>query len=210
MEIVGVVGDTRWQDPTRPASPAFFTPSTQRWRNSLAILARTSLDERALPKQAARDFEPRFTECAGGVRAVRRVVRLAADVSAVSTQVIGLFAGAAALLATVGIFSVLAYLVGQRSRELAVRRALGASTRNVIGLIMIPGLRLVAIGLALGLTGALASARLLSGLLYAITPFDVSAYVGTIAVLGGAALLAIVVPAIKAAAIPPVVVLRQE
>jgi hypothetical protein len=80
----------------------------------------------------------------------------------------------------------------------------------VIGLIMIPGLRLVAIGLAFGLTGALASARLLSGLLYEVTPWDVSAYVGTIVVLGGAALLAIVVPGIKAATIPPVVVLRQE
>jgi ABC-type antimicrobial peptide transport system permease subunit len=124
--------------------------------------------------------------------------------------VIGLFAGVAALLAAVGIFSVLAYLVGQRTRELAVRRALGASAVNIIGLIMGPGLRLVGIGLVLGLAGALASARLLSGLLYEITPWDVSAYVGTIAVLAIAALLAILLPGIRAATIPPVIVLQQE
>jgi ABC-type antimicrobial peptide transport system permease subunit len=124
--------------------------------------------------------------------------------------VIGLFAGVAALLAGVGIFSVLAYLVGQRRRELAVRRALGASAVNIIGLIMGPGLRLVGIGLVLGLAGALASARLLSGLLYEITPWDVSAYVGTIAVLAIAALLAILLPGIRAATIPPVIVLQQE
>jgi len=126
------------------------------------------------------------------------------------TQVIGLFAGVAALLAAVGLFSVLAYLVGQRTRELAVRRALGASAADVIGLIMRPGLRLVAIGLGLGLAGALASARLLGGLLFEIAPWDIVAYLGTIAVLGGAALLAILVPGIRAATIPPVIVLQQE
>ena len=81
---------------------------------------------------------------------------------------------------------------------------------NVIGLIMAPELRRVAAGLVLGLAGATASARLLSGLLYEITPWDVSAYVGTIAVLGGVALLAILVPGIRAATIPPVTVLQQE
>jgi putative ABC transport system permease protein len=126
------------------------------------------------------------------------------------TQVIGLFAGVAALLATVGIFSVLAYLVGQRTREVAVRRALGASAADVIGLIMGPGLRLVAIGLMLGLAGALAVSRLLTGLLYEIGPWDPGTYLGTIAVLGGAALLATLLPAIRAAAIAPVIVLQQE
>jgi len=210
MEIVGVVGDTRWQDPTRPAPPSFYTPSTQRWGNSLAILARTSLGDRAFestlrailndkPPAVPVKFET-LEELFGGRLTYPRF----------RTQVIGVFAGVAALLAAVGIFSVLAYLVGQRKRELAVRRALGASTRNVIGLIMIPGLRLVAIGLALGLAGALASARLLTSLLYGVTPWDVSSYLGTIAVLGGAALLAIVVPGIRAATISPVVALQQE
>jgi ABC-type antimicrobial peptide transport system permease subunit len=210
VEVVGVVGDTRWQDPTRPAPPAFFTPSTQRWGNSLAILARTSSDEgalagslRAILNEAAPTVPVRIEtleELFGGRLTYPRF----------RTQVIGLFAAVAALLSAVGIFSVLAYLVGQRARELAVRRALGASTGNVITLIMARGLRLVGAGLVTGLAGALASARLLSGLLYEVTPWDLTTYAGTIAVLGGAALLAIIVPGIRAATIPAVVVMRQE
>ena len=119
------------------------------------------------------------------------------------TQVIGLFAGVAAVLAAVGIFSVLAYLVGQRTRELAVRRALGARAADVIRLIVGQGLRLVAIGLVLGLAGALAVARLLTDLLYEIGPWDVATYLGTIIVLGSAALLATLLPAIRAATIAP-------
>ena len=210
MEIVGVVGDTRWQDPLQPAPPVFFTPSTQGWGNSLAILARTSLDEMSLVntvRTVLNDVDPTVPIQFGtldelfGTRLTYPRFR---------TQVIGLFAGVAALLAAVGIFSVLAYLVGQRTRELAVRRALGASATNVIGLVMGPGVRLVAIGLVLGLAGAVASARLLSALLYEITPWDVSAYVGTIAVLGGVSLLAMILPGIRATAISPAVVLQQD
>jgi putative ABC transport system permease protein len=126
------------------------------------------------------------------------------------TQVIGLFASVAALLAAVGIFSVLAYLVGQRTRELAVRRALGARASDVIGLIVGQGLRMVAIGLVLGLAGALAVARLLTGLLYGINSWDVGTYLGAIAVLGSAALLATLLPAIRAATIAPVILLQQD
>jgi putative ABC transport system permease protein len=126
------------------------------------------------------------------------------------TQVIGLFAGLATVLATVGIFSVLAYLVGLRTRELALRRALGAQAADVMRLVVGQGLRLVAIGLVLGLAGALAVARLLEGLLYEISPWDIATYLGAILVLGSAALVATVLPAIRAATVAPVVVLQQE
>jgi predicted permease len=210
MEIVGVVGDARWQDPTQPAPPVVYRASTQGTGNSLSILARTSLDPtslastlRAFLYEANPTVPVKFEtmeELFDGTLAYPRF----------RTQVIGLFGGVAVLLAAVGIFSVLACLVGQRTRELAIRRSLGASAANVIGLIMGPGLRLVAIGLMLGLAGALASARLLTGLLYEITPWDLSAHLGTIAVLGSAALLATLLPAIRAATIAPVVVLQQE
>ena len=210
MEIVGVVGNTRWQDPSQPAPPVVFRASTQGTGNSLSILARTSLDPtsiagtlRTFLYEANPTVPVRFEtmeELFDGTLAYPRF----------RTQVIGLFAGVAALLAAVGIFGVLAYLVGQRTRELAVRRALGASAANVIRLIMGPGLRLVAIGLVLGLAGALAVSRLLTGLLYEIGPWDAGAYLGTIAVLGGTALLATLLPAIRAATIAPVIVLQQE
>ena len=210
MEIVGVVGDTRWQDPGQPAPPVVFRASTQGTGNSLSILARTSLDPTLLTNTLRTFLYEANPTVPVKFDTMEELFDATLAYPRFRTQVIGVFASVAALLAAVGIFSVLAYVVGQRTRELAVRRALGASAASVIGLIMGPGLRLVAIGLVLGLGGALASARLLTGLLYEITPWDAGAYLGTIAVLGGVAVVATLVPAIRAATIAPVVVLQQE
>jgi len=210
IEIVGVVGDTRWQDPSQPAPPVVFRASTQGTGNSLSILARTSLDQTSL----ASTLRTLLYEANPSVPVKFETMEDQFDDALAyprfRTQVIGLFAGVAALLAAVGIFSVLAYLVAQRTRELAVRRALGARAADAIRLIVGQGLRLVAIGLVLGLAGALAVAQMLTGLLYEISPWDVGTYVGTIIVLGGAALLATFLPAIRAATIAPVIVLQQE
>jgi predicted permease len=210
MEIVGVVGNARWQDPSQPAPPVVYRASTQGTGNSLSILARTSLDPTALAGTLRTFMYEANPTVPVKFETMEELFDNSLAYPRFRTQVIGLFAGVAALLAAVGIFSVLAYVVGQRTRELAVRRALGASAVNIIGLVMASGLRLVGIGLVLGLAGALASARLLSALLYEITPWDVTAYTGTIAVLAGAALLAILLPGIRAATIPPVIVLQQE
>ena len=210
MEIVGVVGDTRWQDPTQPPPPVFYGASTQDWGNSLSILARTSVDEKALTSTLRALLHDANPTVPVKFETMEELFDATLAYPRFRTQVVGLFAAVAALLAAVGIFSVLAYLVGQRARELAVRRALGARAADVIRLIVGQGLRLVAIGLVLGLAGALAVARLLTGLLYEISPWDVGTYLGTIAVLGCAALIATLLPAIRAATITPLIVLRQE
>ena len=210
MEIVGLVGDTRWQDPSQPARAVIYAASTQGAGNSLSILARTSLDSQSLAgtlRTLLHDANPTVPV---KFETMDELFDSALAHPRFRTQVIGLFAGVAVVLATVGIFSVLAYLVGQRTRELAIRRALGARTIDVIPLIVGHGLRLVAIGLVLGLAGALTLGRLMTGLLFEISPWDASTYLGTIAVLGGAALLATLVPAIRAATIAPLVVLQQE
>jgi len=210
MEIVGVVGDTRWQDPSSAPPLMLFVSSLQGAGKSLAILVRTSLDENALApvlRTFLRDGNPNVP-----VR-FDTMDQLFADAVAsprFRTQVIGAFAVLAALLAAVGIFSVLAYLVGQRTREIAVRRAVGAGARDVIRLVVGQGMRLVAIGLVLGLAGALAVARLLQGLLYEVSPWDVGPYLGALVVIGVAALLATLVPAVRAAAITPLIALQQE
>lgn len=210
MEIVGVVANTRWQDPGQPPPLVLFVPSTQDWGNSLALLARTSVDQRPLASTIRALLHDANPTVPVKFETMEELFDSALAYPRFRTQVIGLFASAAAVLAAVGIFSVLAYLVGQRTRELAVRRALGAGTADVVRLILGHGLRLVAIGLVAGLAGALAMARMLAGLLYEISPWDVGTYIGTIAVLGGAALLATALPAIRAATIAPVVVLQQE
>ena len=210
MEIVGVVGDTRWQDPSQPPSPVIYAASAQGVGNSLSILARTSLDEASLAGTLRRLLNDADPTVPVKFATMEELFDSALAYPRFRTQVIGLFAGVAAVLAAVGIFSVLAYLVGQRTRELAVRRALGARAADVIRLIVGQGLRLVAIGLVLGLAGALAVARLLTDLLYEIGPWDVGTYLGTIIVLGSAALLATLLPAIRAATIAPVILLQQE
>jgi predicted permease len=210
MEIIGVVGDTRWQDPSQPPQAVIYASAIQGYGNSPSILARTTLDEASLAttlRQILNDANPTVPV------KFETLDELFDDTLAYPrfrTQVIALFAGVATVLAAVGIFSVLAYVVGQRTRELAVRRALGAEAGDVIRLIVGKGLRLVAIGLVLGFAGSLAAARLLTGLLFEIGPWDIAAYFGTIVVLGAAALLATLLPAIRAATIAPIVVLRQE
>ncbi len=210
MEIVGVVGDARWQDPSQPAPPVIFASSTQGVGNSPSILARTSLDEASLASTLRRLLNDANPTVPVKFETMEELFDDALAYPRFRTQVIGLFAGVAVVLAAVGIFSVLAYLVGQRTRELALRRALGARAVDVIRLVVGQGLRLLAIGLVLGLAGAFAVARLLTGLLYEVSPWDVGTYLGTIAVLGGAAVLATLLPAIRAATIAPVVVLQQE
>jgi predicted permease len=209
-EIVGVVGDTRWQEPSQPAPPVVYAASMQGIGNEPAILARTSLDEASL---------------AGTLQAILNEVNPAVPIKLATmeemfdstlayprfrTQIIGLFAGLATVLAALGIFSVLAYLVGLRSREIALRQALGARAVDVMRLIAGQGLRLVTIGLVLGLVGALAASRLLTSLLFEVHPWDVGTYLGTVVVLGGVAFVATLVPAIRASTITPVTVLQQE
>lgn len=209
MEIVGVVAGTRWQDPNREAPPVIFVPSTQDWGNSLSILARASVDEGSLAatlRTILHDANPtvpvRFETMEALFDSTLAYPRF-------RTRVIGLFAGVSAILAAVGLFSVLGYLVEQRTREIAVRRAVGAQAADVIRLIVGQGLRLVAAGLVLGLVSALALARLLEGLLHGISPWDVVAYVGAPSVLGLAALLATAIPATRAAAIAPITALQE-
>jgi putative ABC transport system permease protein len=210
MEIVGIVGDTRWQDPSQPTQQVIYAASTQGAGNSLAILALTSLDDQSLARTLRTILHEANPTVPVRFETMEELFDHAVAYPRFRTQVIGLFAALAALLAAVGIFSVLAYLVGQRTREIAVRRAVGAQPADVIRLIVGQGLRFVGAGLVLGLAGALAFARLLEGLLYEISPWDVRSYLGALTVLGVAALLATVIPAIRAARIDPFIALQQE
>jgi predicted permease len=210
MEIVGVVGDARWQDPSRPATAVIYAASTQGYGNSLSILARTAVDELSLASTLRSLLHDANPTVPVKFETMHALFDSTLAYPRFRTQMMGVFAAVAALLAVVGIFSVLVNVVGQRTRELAVRRALGARTADVLGLVLGQGLRLVASGLSLGLAGAVAMSRLLTGLLYEIGPWDLATYLATFALLGSAALLATLLPAIRAATVAPFVVLQQE
>lgn len=210
MEIVGVVGDTRWQNPRLPAPPTIFVSSLAGWGTSLSIAARTSLDEGVIAstiRSLAHDLSPTVP-----VRLETMDDLLATELAQPRflALVVGVFSALAALLAAVGLFSVLAYTVGQRRRELAVRQALGAQVTDVLAMIVTEGLRLAAVGLLLGLAVTLAVTRLLQGLLYEVSPWDVTTYAGAAALLGVAALLATLLPALRAASIAPLTALQDD
>jgi predicted permease len=123
---------------------------------------------------------------------------------------LGLFSGLALLLAAVGIYGVLSYLVTQRTREIGIRMSLGASRANVLSLVLKHGMRLAGLGFAAGLVAALVAGRLLSGLLHEVHPSDPAIMVMTAVSLAAVALAACYVPARRAARVDPMVALRHE
>ncbi|MGH7555764.1 MAG: FtsX-like permease family protein, partial [Longimicrobiales bacterium] len=122
---------------------------------------------------------------------------------------LGTFASLALLLAVVGLYAVIAQAVAQRRREIAVRVALGARAEDVLGLVFREGMKLTSIGCAIGIAGALAANRLLTGLLYGVGPGDLSTFVAAVAMLLFAAATATLLPARKAARTDPIEALRR-
>ncbi|MCP5118619.1 MAG: FtsX-like permease family protein [bacterium] len=120
------------------------------------------------------------------------------------------FALLALLLAAIGLYGVLAFAVSQRTQEIGVRLALGAETGQIVRMVSSQGLRITGIGLVIGLAGAIGVTRLLSSLLFDITPTDPVVFLSVSAVLTGVALLASLVPALRASRIHPATALRHE
>lgn len=123
---------------------------------------------------------------------------------------IGSFGVVALLLATAGVFGVMAYSVSRRTREIGVRVALGARSSDVLAMILRQGMRTIVIGLAIGLAGSLALTRTMTSLLFGVTATDPVTFAAVIALLIAAALLACYIPAWRAAKVDPVVALRYE
>ncbi|MPY88578.1 MAG: FtsX-like permease family protein [Luteitalea sp.] len=211
MEIVGVAADTRRLDPSRSPEPELFVAAAQHPQiPSLSILVRTPQDQDSLAntlRALVHDVDPtvpvRF-------ETMDQMFAQSLAYPRFRTQLVGAFAGMAVLVALVGLFGLLTYLVGQRTKELAVRLTVGARPTDIVRLVVGHGTRLMAIGLAVGLAGALAGARLLSSLLYEISPWDWPTYLAVVVLLGTAATLATLVPAIRAATIDPLIALRHE
>ncbi len=147
------------------------------------------------------------------VAEVTTMAQVMADASApqrFSTVLLGAFASGALLLAAIGLYGMLAFGVAQRTREIGVRLALGATRQEVLGLVVRQGMTLTLAGLALGTAGATGASRLLRGLLYQTAPFDVLTFASVPGVLATVALIACYLPARRAAGIEPMAALRVE
>jgi putative ABC transport system permease protein len=126
------------------------------------------------------------------------------------TFLLGVLAGLALLLASVGIYGVLSYVVTQRTNEIGIRLALGAGRGNVLWMIMRQGLVLTIIGIAAGLAGTFAAVSLLSSLLYGVKSTDPATFIAVSIVMGVVAMIACMVPAFRATRVDPMVALRYE
>jgi hypothetical protein len=210
--VVGVVADERLHGLTEAAPIAAYTPlaQTPSANGAGVLLVRTAADPAAL----ATAVTAAIHDVDRGL-AVFAVEPMAATVSRSIAQrrftmlLLGLLAAVALLLAAVGIHGVLSYGVSQRRREIGIRMALGARTADMVGLIVREGLGLAAVGLALGLAGAFALTRFLTTQLFGVTPTDAATFTVVAALLAVVALAATAAPARRAAAVDPLVALRQ-
>ena len=210
--IVGVVGDTRDVGLGSDPLPTVYIPSAvMRGWSFYSVVIRHSGNATpivASARRIVRDIDP--TIPITNEQTLADVVSKATAPARWSTTLLGVFAGVALVTAILGVFGLLSYTVTQRSRELGIRIALGASRGGVQRLVLSRGLLLALGGLAVGLAGALGLTRFMRSLLYGVTPTDPFTFVGVSALLLVAATGASLIPARRATRIDPIVALRAE
>jgi predicted permease len=210
-EIIGIVGDIRSTALDLPAQPEVFYSYRQYPWYSPALLVRTVDDPLSLAAAIRR--ETAALNARAVVTEVKSVRQIAGDSIAqprFRAVLTGLFAALAVLLGMLGIYGVMSYAAAQRTREIGIRMALGATRADAAWLVVGQTMRITAIGLVLGIGAALISARWMSSLLYGIGSADPITLVGTCLLFGGAALVASYIPARRAAAVDPSVAVRSE
>jgi putative ABC transport system permease protein len=209
--IVGVVGSVHEKGPADEASPAIYRWYRQEPAPRSNLIVRTSGDPAALlPSLVSAIHDVDAQIAVADARTMEDVVGATVARPRISLTLFGVFAGMALLLASIGIYGVIAFSVAQRRGELGVRMALGASATDVVRMVVGQGMRLAGAGVAAGLVAALLLARLMSSLLFGIRPTDPMAMLGAAAFLAGIALLATYLPARRAAAGDPMAALRAE
>ncbi|HXI27470.1 MAG TPA: FtsX-like permease family protein, partial [Vicinamibacterales bacterium] len=209
--IVGVVGHVRHDRLDEDGRPQVYWSYQQFTQDRQALVVRTSNDPAALAQSIAaaiRSVDPE--QPIYDARTLESVVDRSLAQRWLQTTLLAAFAGMALLLASIGVYGVIAYAVGQRTREFGIRLALGASRNEIVGVVMRRGAALFGIGAAIGLICALASARVLATLLFNVGMFDVVSFAASTAVLFAVALAACGLPARRAAGVDPTVALRAE
>ena len=205
--IIGVVGDVhQFGLDGEPTFDAYFSGG---WTPFFVI--RTSSDPASLTPAVA-DIIRKVDASLPVTQVMTMEDLLSSSVSPrrFSAVLIGIFAGLALLLAAVGIYGVMSYVVGRRTHEIGIRMALGAQPSDVRRLVVNRGVKLAVAGVAIGLAGAFALTRLLSSLLFGVSPADPLTFAGVALLLTGAAMLACYVPARRAMRVDPLVALRYE
>jgi len=211
VEIVGVVGDVRSARLDQQNDMEFYRPFRQENFSFLTIAVRSPLPPDTVTKSvqaALKTIDPGLALIQP--QPVSEVMAQALGQAKLMMVLLGVFAGVALLLATVGIYGAVAYTVEQRTGEIGVRMALGAQTLDIVRLVVTQGMVPVLFGLVAGSAAALALGRLIASQLYQVSAHSPLLFMGTIFLLGAAALLACLFPARRAGRLNPLIALRSE
>ena len=210
-EIIGVVADIHNRALNTEPKPAFYVPQSQVPFTQLIVVAKTTNDPHALLAGATREVRALDPELpVFSVKTMDEYIASSVAAPRFNTTLLSIFAAVALVLTIIGLYGVMSYSVAQRTNEIGIRMALGAQTGDVLGLIVKDGLKLVFLGLLVGISGALALTRLLSSLLFGVTTRDPATFVAIAALLSIVAMLACYIPAWRATRVDPLEALRCE
>ena len=210
LTIVGMVGDTHEYGLDVPPRPTVYVNLFQRPRATITVTMLSDADTRLVTSAARGILQDLNSEIPARFRTFSQVYSASLGSRKFNVILIGFFGITALLLASAGVFGVMAYSVSRRTREIGVRVALGARSGDVLRMILGQGLRTILIGVAIGITGSLALTRTVESLLFGVTATDPLTFGGVTLLLVGAALLACYIPARRATKVDPMVALRYE
>jgi len=210
LNIVGIVGDTHEYGLDAPPRPTVYVNLFQRPRAAITVTMLSDADTRLVTSAARGILQDLNPEIPARFRTFSQVYSASLGSRRFNVILIGFFGIVALLLATAGVFGVMAYSVSRRTREIGVRVALGAASGDVLRMILSQGLRTILIGVAIGIAGSLALTRTVESLLFGVTATDPLTFGGVTLLLVGAALLACFIPARRATKVDPMVALRYE
>jgi predicted permease len=211
--VVGVVPDTVYLSAVeRNPPPFFYVPLAQNYEAGVGLHVRTTNGDplALLPaiRAAVHDVDPRVA--VARPQRLREVFDQSISGKRMMATLVGAFGALALLLATVGVYGIMEHVATQRQGEIGIRLALGAAPSSIFGLILGEGLRLVAIGTAIGLTAAFATTRYIQTLLFGVDPVDAATFIAVSLVLTATATLACLIPARRAMKVDPVVAFRTR
>ncbi|MCH7603210.1 MAG: ABC transporter permease [Planctomycetes bacterium] len=211
LEIVGVVKTVIYDSPGESPTPVIHRALSQTWNPILTLLVRSSGDPLSVMtpvRDIMRDLDPNFSP--SDTRTLTKLIKFALVPAKLGAGIFSLFGLIALLLASIGLYGVMSYMVSQRTHEIGIRMAIGADKSDVLRLIMKQGLTLTIIGLGIGLVVALGFTRVLASLLYDVSPSDPLTFVAITLLLATVATLATLIPARRAMSVDPMVALRYE
>jgi putative ABC transport system permease protein len=209
--VVGVAGDVKDFPHSPAAAPAFYWPTTQQAFPQTILAVRTSAEPLSMIEAVRNEVRALDKDLSlAEVKTLETVAASAVASRRFTLWLVGLFALTALLLAAIGIYSVLSYLVAQRTHEIGVRMALGAQLGDVLKLVVRQGMTLVLLGVVSGMAAAFGLTRLMKGLLFEVKATDPLTFAAVAALLAVVALLACWIPARRATKVDPMVALRHE